>query len=179
MCNADVSSEIRYPTKPQTRSYILVQYFAYMKEIVIREYTVDDFNNLCELLKLNIPTYFAMEEFTDFEKYLKDEIENYYVAEWDGNIVGCGGINFNRNENIALISWDIMHPNYQGKGVGSIMLKHRLNFIKQHFPSYKIMVRTSQLVYKFYEKHGFHLLEKHSNFWAEGFDMYKMEYLKK
>lgn len=145
--------------------------------IQLRYYSPSDFETLHSLLKLNIPAYFAPEELFDFEKYLNSDIEDYFVATTKGEIVGCGGINYNHAQKSTFISWDIIHPDWQGKGVGSQLLQHRLNLIKKQFPHYQIIVRTSQLVYPFYEKHGFKLLEKHPNYWAEGYDMYYMKYL--
>lgn len=147
-----------------------------MNTIIIRAYKDEDFDTFCELLKLNIPTYFAAEEYQDFENYLKDEIENYFVAEVDHQVVGCGGVNIKKDEHVAMISWDIIHPAFQGKGIGKRILQHRIEFIQRHYPTYKIMVRTSHLVYRFYEKQGFQLLEIQKDYWADGFDMYKMEY---
>jgi len=40
-------------------------------------------------------------------------------------------------------------------------------------------VRTSQFVYGFYEKHGFELKKVVKNYWAQGFDLYDMEYKEK
>lgn len=144
--------------------------------ITIREYSPTDKNAVMNLIKLNIPKYFAVEEETDLGRYLDEEVELYYVLLFDGMIVGCGGINFADNMTTGRISWDIIHPAYQGKSLGAKLLKYRLEKLRSISSIEKITVRTSQLVYKFYEKQGFVLLEVRKDYWANGFDMYKMEY---
>ncbi len=144
--------------------------------ITIREYSPTDKNAVMNLIKLNIPKYFAVEEETDLGRYLDEEVELYYVLLFDGIIVGCGGINFADNMTTGRISWDIIHPAYQGKSLGAKLLKYRLEKLRSISSIEKITVRTSQLVYKFYEKQGFVLLEVRKDYWANGFDMYKMEY---
>ena len=134
--------------------------------IIIREYCPTDRNDVMNLIRLNIPKYFAVKEEADLGRYLDEEVELYYVLLFAGMIVGCGGINFADNMTTGKISWDIVHPAYQGKSLGTKLLSS----IK------KIIVRTSQLVYKFYEKQGFVLLEVKKDYWADGLDMYKMEY---
>lgn len=144
--------------------------------ITIREYSPTDKNAVMTLIKSNIPKYFAVEEETDLGRYLDEEVELYYVLLFDGMIVGCGGINFDDNKTTGRISWDIIHPAYQGKSLGAKLLKYRLEKLRSISSIEKITVRTSQLVYKFYEKQGFVLLEVRKDYWADGFDMYKMEY---
>ena len=144
--------------------------------IIIREYQQADKNAVMDLIRQNIPEYFAPEEEADFSSYLDSGRELYYVLLFNNRIAGCGGINFAENKTIGRISWDIIHPEYQGKSLGTQLLIHRIEKLKSIGSIQKITVRTSQLAYKFYEKQGFVLKETQKNYWAEGFDMYRMEY---
>ena len=144
--------------------------------ITIREYEPTDKDAVINLIRLNIPKYFAPTEETDLNYYLDHERELYYVLLFDGQIVGCRGINFEDNKTTGKISWDILHPQYQGKSLGSQLLKYRIEKIKVIDSIQKITVRTSQLAYKFYEKQGFELNEVKEDYWAKGFDLYRMEY---
>ena len=147
-----------------------------MEKLRIREYKPDDKAILLDILKLNVPQYFAVSEINDFELYLDNEIEKYYVAELAGQIVGAGGINFDKKEKTGKISWDFIHPDFQGIKVGRKLLKHRIDILKSMSEIEHITVRTSQLAFKFYEKNGFVLIEVKKNYWAEGFDMCGMIY---
>ena len=144
--------------------------------IVIREYLTTDKEVVINLIKLNTPNFFAKEEVNDLSNYLDKGIELYYVLLVDGKVVGCGGINFAEKRTIGKISWDIIHPQHQGKSLGAQLLKYRIEKIKSINGIQKITVRTSQLAYKFYEKQGFTLKEIRKDYWAKGYDMYSMEY---
>lgn len=146
-------------------------------KIVIREYNDKDKIAILNLLRLNTPHYFSPEEEKDLIHYLDNEIEYYYVLEFESSIVGCGGFNFSGDVTQGKISWDIFHPTYQGKSLGSLLLNYRIKELKKFKDLKMISVRTSQLAYKFYEKQGFKLLEIVKDYWAEGFDLYRMEYI--
>lgn len=144
--------------------------------ITIREYKVTDNQDVIDLIKLNIPEFFAVSEEEDFKEYLDNERELYYVLLYDDEIVGCGGINFSDDRTMAKISWDIFHPDYQGKSLGTQLLKYRLDIIKSMDHIQKITVRTSQFAYVFYKKQGFEIFEIVKDYWSPGFDLYNMEY---
>lgn len=144
--------------------------------ITIREYKSIDKSSVMNLIRLNTPEYFAPEEENDFSNYLDNERELYYVLLFNEKIVGCGGINFAENKTIGKISWDILHPEYQGKSLGTRLLEYRIEKLESIKSVQKITVRTSQIAYQFYEKQGFELKEIKKDYWAKGFDMYKMEY---
>lgn len=143
----------------------------------IREYKKSDKENVLNLIRLNIPKFFDYYEEKDLVNYLDNEIDKYFVVEDDDKIVGSGGFNHFKSEKQVRISWDIFHPEYQGKGLGTLLLEYRIKEIKQLSNVDKIIVRTSQHSYKFYEKNNFKLIENHKDYWAKGFDMYLMEYL--
>ena len=128
-------------------------------KIVIREYEPADKEAVMELLRLNTPRYFAPEEAADLDAYLERERELYYVLLHEERIVGCGGINFADGGTVGKISWDMVHPQYRSVR--------------------RITVRTSQLAFGFYEKRGFELKGIEKDYWAEGFDLYRMEYVRR
>jgi ribosomal protein S18 acetylase RimI-like enzyme len=145
----------------------------------IRKYTDSDKAEVIQLLRLNTPAYFSPGEEKDLIYYLDNYAENYYVVEFNKQILGCGGFNFSEDRSIGKISWDIFHPDHQGKGLGRALTMYRIEKLKEYDTVNTISVRTSQLVYKFYEKLGFELKEIVNDYWAAGFDLYRMEYVEK
>jgi ribosomal protein S18 acetylase RimI-like enzyme len=142
---------------------------------MIRAYTSEDKEKLVALLRLNTPQYFHREEEEDFIYYLEQHAQNYFVVEDTNTIIGSGGINYLADNREARISWDIVHPDYQGKGIGRLLTQFRMDLIKTNPEVDVIVVRTTQLVYKFYERMGFILERTEKDFWAKGFDLYQMK----
>ncbi|MEZ5042243.1 MAG: GNAT family N-acetyltransferase [Saprospiraceae bacterium] len=142
---------------------------------MIRPYSSSDQAAVIRIFKLNTPTYFAPEEQKDLEEYLAKFVDQYWVIEQDGEIVGCGGINFNATKTEGRISWDFLTPECQGLGLGRKLTAFRLAEIRKVESVKKIVVRTSQLAYAFYAKFGFETLKIKKNYWAPGLDLYHME----
>ena len=142
--------------------------------IVIRKHKAEDNEALLQIMRNNTPEYFAETEIEDYKTYLESEIQDYFVALLDNKIIAGTGINYDKDKQLAKISWDIVDKGYHQQGIGSLLLRHRLDILATKKNIKSIIVRTSQLAYSFYEKHGFKLLERHKDYWAEGFDMYKM-----
>lgn len=143
--------------------------------MIIRKHTNSDKLRIIELLRLNTPEYFSSEEEEDLIDYLDNHAENYYIVEDNHIIVGCGGFNLSEDGTTGKISWDIFDPQSQGKGFGSALTKFRIQKIKEIDGIKTISVRTSQLVYPFYEKFGLKLREVVTDYWAKGFDLYRLD----
>jgi ribosomal protein S18 acetylase RimI-like enzyme len=144
-----------------------------VETIAIRNYRPADRAAVIRLLQQNTPHYFAPEEEADFHLYLNDHAQHYFVmATTDGKIVGCGG--YNLVDEGARISWDIFHPDFQGRGLGRQLTRYRLERLRAIPGVMRIVVRTTQLAYPFYEKQGFELMQVVKDYWAKGFDLYDM-----
>lgn len=150
-------------------------FFCIMEKI--KTYLSSHKDRLLLILQSNIPDYFAQSEKKDFANYLDHEREDYFIIMDKDAIVGCGGINYDHDKNIAIISWDIIDRDYHGKGLGGKLLSYRLAHITDNYPSYTIRVRTAQNTFKFYEKYGFELKYTQKDYWALGYDLYYMERL--
>ncbi len=144
-----------------------------MNQVIIRPYQSTDQDAILAIIKLNTPHYFAENEAEELKQYLNHELEDYFVIEKDDKVVGAGGINYPLNENFAVISWDLIHPDFQKIKLGNQLLNFRMNLIKQKGYT-RIRVRTSQMTYRFYEKSGFSLTEIIPNYWSKGYDLYDM-----
>ena len=143
---------------------------------MIRKYKEKDKLDLIRLLRLNTPNFFSPSEEKDFVDYLNEHSEDYYVIEESNEIIGAGGFNSGFDNGATMrISWDMIHPQKQGKGIGTKLTKFRIDKIKKNSQINKIVVRTTQLVYGFYEKIGFQLEKVEKDFWAVGFDLYEMK----
>ncbi|MCK0114431.1 GNAT family N-acetyltransferase [Gelidibacter sp. F63206] len=141
---------------------------------MIRAYKKSDRPEVIDLLRRNIPKYFDPSEERDLEKYLDDQMEDYFVYVEGFEILGAGGINYFPEEKVARISWDIVEPNAQGKGIGRKLTQYRINQLGENQNIETIIVRTSQHTFKFYEKMGFQLEKVEKDFWAKGFHLYQM-----
>lgn len=143
----------------------------------IQPYEKTDKADVINLFRLNTPLYFSSEEEEDLIYFLENEREQYYVVSINKEIVGCGGYNLSEDKSTGIICWDIVHPNFQGKSIGRNLLNYRITQIKNTKNIRKITVRTSQLVYQFYEKQGFELVEIVQDYWSKGFHLYRMDLL--
>jgi [ribosomal protein S18]-alanine N-acetyltransferase len=141
-------------------------------EINIRPYELSDRNALETIFLMNTPKYFAPEELGDFLEYLDIFGDDYVVAVVNKRVVGGGGYWIRSSDQQGGLSWAFLRPDYQGTGVGKELAQYRIEKIRETGLAKTIMVETSQHSFGFYEKLGFKLLNKQSDYWSKGIDLY-------
>lgn len=70
----------------------------------------------------------------EFVTTLVDPSSLTLVMEIDGILVGCGSVSYQRQGNHygANLSFGIIHPDYQGRTLGSILLVSRLSLLSEN-----------------------------------------------
>lgn len=144
---------------------------------MIRSYNPKDKETLIEIFKLNTPQYFDVKEVADFKEYLDINSDTYLTIQHDEKIVGGFGYFIRESDKSGRITWIFFHPNYSGLGLGKQAVEYCLTTLKQNPKVEKLVVTTSQLAFKFFEKFGYKLSKIEKNFWGEGLDLYEMEML--
>ena len=142
---------------------------------MIRPYKPADKERLLKIFSFNTPKYFDKNEINDFEKYLEQKAETYLTIEVDNNIVGGTGYYINENDRSGRITWIFFDPSYSGKGLGKQSVEHCLKILSKDKRVEKLIVTTSQLAYKFFEKFDYSINRIEKYYWGKGLDLYEME----
>ena len=130
-----------------------------------------------------MPEYFAKDELSDFQKYLKNIsktkdgwTDSFYILKRDKKIVGCAGLGLNKSKKIATLSWGMVDKNYHRNGIGTQLTNYRLNLLQSYKLDLKIRLDTSQHSYLFYEKFGFKIEDIEKDGYEKGMHKYNMVY---
>ncbi|RIV17948.1 GNAT family N-acetyltransferase [Fibrisoma montanum] len=143
----------------------------------IRAFKSTDAEALLTVFRKNVPHAFAEEEVDDYATFLQTNTDPYFVAEHTGQVVGACGFYVTGDE--VHICWILADPDCHGMGVGSALMRYNLDAIRQlRVQSVRrIVCRTSQVAYRFFERFGFQLQYTTPDFWAPGLDLYYMTHL--
>lgn len=141
----------------------------------LQPYKKEDLTEVLALFRLNVPEYFAAHEEADLQEYLAKHGNTHFVMKEQERIIGTGG--YVAKGDTHMLAWYFVHPDYYGKGIGTAIAQHCLNILHT-LSQDKIVVRTSQLAYKFFERLGFTLTHTEDNYWGDGLHLYYMVYKK-
>lgn len=143
--------------------------------MIFYPYQPSNKESLIHIFRLNVPNYFDASEEKEFSNYLQLKPDTYFCIFNNGTMVGGVGYDFKVEDQSGRINWIFLHPNYKGNGLGKKAVEHCLGILKADTRVKTLIVRTSQLIYPFFEKCGYTLLRTEKDYWAKGFDLYQME----
>ena len=140
----------------------------------IKPYKQKYFDNCVDIIESNTPKYILPIEHLAFKNYLLKKNKKYFVLFNGFNLVACGGYGINDSQTKADLSWGLVHRKHHSQGIGSYLLRFRIENIKKKYPSVNIHLDTSQHTYKFFERFGFKVRKISKDGYGEGLDMYDM-----
>jgi ribosomal protein S18 acetylase RimI-like enzyme len=139
-----------------------------------------------EVFRSNIGIWFAENELPDLhrqfdnhEKMLRGEHHTKWKSAYDtmflnGEIIGAGG--FVALDELADLSWGMVHNSLHGQGFGKELLLHRIRRVQEAFPAVKsILSQTSPAAAGFFAKYGFEERLTQPKFWGGELDLVGME----
>lgn len=142
---------------------------------MIRPFTPADENALIGIFQLNVPQYFDPKEIEDFREYLSRRSDTYLTIEHNGRIAGGAGYDINTAHHSGSITWIFFHPDAAGHGLGKEVVAYCMKIFNADPGIEKLVVTTSQLAWKFFEKCGYQLIRTEKDYWGKGLDLYLME----
>lgn len=139
--------------------------------MIIRPYAAADRARCLAMFQANMPTYFAPHEQAEFDQFLAQTTDDYFVVEHDGQILGCGGF-YTAGEGGGLC-WGMVDPAWHGRHVGWMLLITRLKQLCERGVG-SVRLDTSQHTHGFFAKAGFVITSITRDGYAPGLHRYDM-----
>jgi len=144
----------------------------------IIDFNVNNLDDLVSIMQSNIPIYFAEHEVSEFKSFFTDNQESYkyWIATKDNKVVAGAGIAYNEKLTEGYLCWGMVQNELRCQGIGTVLTKMRIEDAKKTLGvGGKIICKTTQHSYTYYQKMGFKLLFTVDNHWTEGMHLYEME----
>jgi len=134
---------------------------------------------LLNIFDQNVPIYFGANERIYFQRFLEHQApldSNYFTVIYTptDTVVGSGGFYILDGSDEAHLTWGFLNPELHSTGVGSLLLKFRIEAIRKLEIAKYVVCETSQKTFMFFQKHGFVLEKVVNDYWTIGLDLYKM-----
>ncbi|MBH1433265.1 GNAT family N-acetyltransferase [Stenotrophomonas maltophilia] len=142
----------------------------------LRVYQPADARACLSIFDSNVPTYFAPEERSDFERFLREQAADcaFQVIERDGNVVACGGLS-RRGDGSAGFCWGMVQRALHRHGLGRELALARLHQAESDPSIDRITLSTSQHTQGFYAGLGFRVVRVVTDGHGAGIDAVDME----
>lgn len=102
--------------------------YCFVASITLRPLTEADFSIADPIVMAAYGSQASM--LPDLQRYLRAQSDGWFMAYLDGEPVGLGGaVQYDRFARIGLMS---VHPDVQGQGIGTALMRHLLAWIEGH-----------------------------------------------
>jgi len=119
-----------------------------------RPYSPADREQCLELYRLNEPGRFPEGVLEDYNRVL--EGTGYIlVLEQGGRIIATGGLHHITGRNMTMFWCGLVHPDFQGRGVGTTLFYARIALLNTDLMLQKICIAAVQASFGFYQRFGF------------------------
>lgn len=119
----------------------------------IRPYSPADHDACLEVFDSNSPELLSASLRPAFAVFLDSGEKPFFVAEHDGEIVGCGG--FTIDGTMARLLWGIVRRQWQRQGLGRFLLFYRLREITRNAAVQMVSLRAPRQAAAFFTSQGF------------------------
>lgn len=139
------------------------------------EYVSDDREACLAIFDGNLGTYFAEHERDEFSEWLdKPDRESYLVWRIGKDVVACGGIYHDPEQNCVGLAWGMVRRDLHRQGIGRQLTERRVQQMSELYPNFEQRLGTSQHTFEFYQRMGFEVTSITPDGFGKGLDRYDM-----
>ncbi len=142
--------------------------------MVVRPYSTEDRRACLDILAENTPEFFVPADRGAFEEFLLHLPGPYFVGEENGAIIACGGWAPD-SIGVAALTWGMVRRSLHRRGIGRVLLRFRLNAVKNGSEANVVRIHTVQLVQGFFAREGFRVVDVVPDGFGQGLDRVTME----
>ena len=124
-----------------------------LKPVTFRRFQPSDLPDCLELHELNRPERFPELPPNHYRDYLLGGAY-FLTAEDEGRVIASGGISYH-SRTVAALCFGLIHPDYQGDGLGAALVLARLALLKPSEPYYRVMICAVAKSIGYYHRFGF------------------------
>ena len=145
----------------------------------ITTYKQTDKDDVIEIFNSNCPKYFDCTDQKDLIDFLENHADsNFKIVRHKNKTIGCGGHYIKHEENVFGIAWVMFRRHSLGRAnftaVSDDFFNYLLTSIMNENLDYKIVINTTQLLQKTFNKYGFITEKIIENGFGNNLDHYVM-----